>query len=86
MYKMFLKQKCLSSTKFPLGHLKIREKSLGKNIFCIIQGVYINCQKLKSLLRGKYQLNIVYFGKFVLHISSHLSTTCKIPPTMKKKV
>ena len=58
MYKMFLKQKCLSSTKFPLGHLKIREKSLGKNIFCIIQGVYINCQKLKSLLRGKYQVDI----------------------------
>ena len=38
-----------------------------------------------SLLRGKYQLNIVYFGIFVLHMSSHLSTTCKIPPTMKKK-
>ena len=51
-----------------------------------LQGVYINCQKLKSLLRGKYQLNIVHFGNFVLHMSSHLSTTCKIPPTMKKSL
>ena len=51
-----------------------------------IQGVYINCQKLISLLGGKYQLNIVYFGIFVLHMSSHLSTTCKIPPTMKKSL
>ena len=42
-----------------------------------LQGVQINCQKLKSLLRGKYQFNIVYFGNFVLHMSSHLSTTCK---------
>ena len=38
-----------------------------------------------SLLRGKYQLNIVYFGIFVLHMSSNLITTYKIPPTMKKK-
>ena len=51
-----------------------------------IQGVYINCQKLMSLLWGKYQLDIVYFGNFVLHMSSHLSTTCEIPPTMKKSL
>ena len=51
-----------------------------------LQGVYINCQKLMSLLWGKYQLDIVYFGNFVLHMSSHLSTTCKIPPTMKKSL
>ena len=44
----------------------------------------ISCHKL-SLLAGKCQLNIVFFGNFVLHMSIHLSITCKIPPTMNKK-
>ena len=51
-----------------------------------LQGVYINCQKLKSLWRGKYQLNIVYFGNFVPHMYSHSRITCKILPTMKKSL
>ena len=45
----------------------------------------INCHKLIPLLGGKYQLNIVYFGNFVLHMPTHLSITCKITPTMNKK-
>ena len=55
---------------------EISRRLMDRMHFNDIQGVSINCHKLISLLGGKYQLNIVYFGNFVLLMSTHWSITC----------